>query len=139
MENLVQEFYKSTREVQSFWEQRFAEMLDEAVKSQHFVQAMTKSLEASLDIRKMLDSSIGRWAEFYQVVTRKDLAILQQQMFDQNHRLEKVLEVLEDIKAALPTLAAGKAAEPTTATAPDDAASEPTDRTRRQGKNAKHR
>ena len=101
MESMVQEFYKNAADIKSFWEQRMAESLEEMVKSQQFIKTMTKSLEASLDARQFIDSSISRWADMFQVVTKKDLVVLQQQMFDQNLRLEKSLQVLQDIHAGL--------------------------------------
>ncbi|NLI75940.1 MAG: hypothetical protein GX442_05790 [Candidatus Riflebacteria bacterium] len=98
MEPLMQEFIKSTKDIQTFWENRFAQVMEEMVKSQNFVNAMTKSLEGSLDLRRLVDSSMGRWAEFYQVVTKKDLALIQQQMFDQGVRMEKMVTLLETIR-----------------------------------------
>jgi len=98
----MQEIVKSTRDIQSFWENRFAQLMEEMVKSQNFVDAMTKSLESSLDLRRLIDSSMGRWAEFYQIVTKKDVALLQQQLYDQGFRMEKMLDVLAEIRDRLP-------------------------------------
>lgn len=98
MEPIMQEFIKSTKDIQTFWENRFAQVMEEMVKSQNFVNAMTKSLEGSLDLRRLVDSSMGRWAEFYQVVTKKDLALIQQQMYDQGVRMEKMVNLLETIR-----------------------------------------
>jgi len=102
MEVMMQEIVKSTRDIQSFWENRFAQLMEEMVKSQNFVDAMTKSLESSLDLRRLIDSSMGRWAEFYQIVTKKDVALLQQQLYDQGFRMEKMLDVLAEIRDRLP-------------------------------------
>ena len=102
MEIMMQEIVKSTRDIQSFWENRFAQLMEEMVKSQNFVDAMTKSLESSLDLRRLIDSSMGRWAEFYQIVTKKDVALLQQQLYDQGFRMEKMLDVLAEIRDRLP-------------------------------------
>ena len=102
MEVMMQEIVKSTRDIQSFWENRFAQLMEEMVKSQNFVDAMTKSLESSLDLRRLIDSSMGRWAEFYQIVTKKDVALLQQQLYDQGFRTEKMLDVLAEIRDRLP-------------------------------------
>jgi len=102
MEVMMQEIVKSTKDIQSFWENRFAQLMEEMVKSQNFVDAMTKSLESSLDLRRLIDSSMGRWAEFYQIVTKKDVALLQQQLYDQGFRTEKMLDVLAEIRDRLP-------------------------------------
>jgi hypothetical protein len=101
MEDVMQEFMKSTKDIQTFWENRFAQLMEEMVKSQTFVNAMTRSMESSLDLRRLIDSSMGRWAEFYQVVTKKDLSLVQQQMYDQGLRTEKMLNVLEEIRDRL--------------------------------------
>lgn len=121
MESMVQEFYKNAADIKSFWEQRMAESLEEMVKSQQFIKTMTKSLEASLDARQFIDSSISRWADMFQVVTKKDLVVLQQQMFDQNLRLEKSLQVLQDIHAGIREQAGAGSASPTATTPRDDA------------------
>ncbi len=103
MEQMMQEMVKSTKDIQTFWENRFAQVMEEMVKSQNFVTAMTKSLEGSLDLRRLIDSSMGRWAEFSQVVTKKDLALIQQQMYDQGIRMEKMVDLLETIRDSLLT------------------------------------
>lgn len=135
MEQLMQEMMKSTKDLQTFWENRFAQLMEEMVKSQNFITAMTRSLEGSLDLRRLIDSAMGRWAEFYQVVTKKDLALIQQQMYDQSVRLEKMVALLETIRDAVcaePHAAPTTAAEATTdATAdPPKAARKPANRSR---------
>ncbi|RCK78647.1 MAG: hypothetical protein OZSIB_1174 [Candidatus Ozemobacter sibiricus] len=118
MEQLMQEMMKSTKDLQTFWENRFAQLMEEMVKSQNFITAMTRSLEGSLDLRRLIDSAMGRWAEFYQVVTKKDLALIQQQMYDQSVRLEKMVALLETIRDAV---CAERPAAPTTAETATDA------------------
>ncbi len=97
MEAIMQEIAKNTKDVQNFWETRMSQWMEECVKSQDFVGAMTKSLESSLDFRKMIDSSMTRWAEAFHIVTKKDVATLQQQMFDNNLRLEKMYNLMQDM------------------------------------------
>ena len=98
MDKIFDEAMKATKEVQALWETRTAQILDEFVKSQTFVNAMTTSLEQSLDVRKSFDTSLSRWAELFGVVTKKDINLINQQMYDQNVKLEKIASLLTDIR-----------------------------------------
>jgi hypothetical protein len=101
MNKIIDDTIKATREVQAMWENRTAQILDEFVKSQTFVNAMTTSLDGYLDVRKTFDTALGRWAETWGVVTKKDMDKVNQQIFDQNVRLEKILNQLSDIQDKL--------------------------------------
>lgn len=136
MEQLMQEMMKSTKDLQTFWENRFAQLMEEMVKSQNFITAMTKSLEGSLDLRRLIDSAMGRWAEFYQVVTKKDLALIQQQMYDQSVRLEKMVALLETIRDAV---GAERPATQTTAETTTDVTADTTADTPRAARKAANR
>ena len=98
MDKIFDEAMKATREVQALWETRTAQMLDEFVKSQTFVNAMTTSLEQSLDARKSFDTAMTRWAELFGIVTKKDINLINQQLYDQNAKLEKIASLLADIR-----------------------------------------
>lgn len=106
---MVDDTLKLGRDWQSFWEARTAQMLDEAVKSQQFVQAMTRSLEQAIDGRKLLNQQIDRIAEVCQLVTRKDLDTINRQLFDQSFRLEQVAQtttaMLEEMRRQTELLA----------------------------------
>lgn len=109
MEKIFEESMKAMKDVQSFWENRTAQMFDELVKSQTFVSAMTKSLESSLDSRKVLQTNMSRWAEIFGVVTKKDIDIMNQQVYDQNIKLDKIVQILSEIKE---NTGPGKVVEP---------------------------
>ena len=111
MENMMKDWQENLNKMQSFWEARMSETMDEFVKSQNFIQALTKSMEGSLEMKKVMDDTLSRWADFYQVVTKKDLAILQQQMFDQNAKLERTISVLEEIRDSIETIGSDSASE----------------------------
>ncbi len=96
-ETMFNDTFKAAREWQSFWENRTAQMLDEMVKSQQFVNAMTKSLEQSIDAREVINTNVERWAQLFQQVTKKDFDTLNRQVFDQSYRLEKVTQTLTSI------------------------------------------
>ncbi|MBF0501038.1 MAG: hypothetical protein HQM09_12945 [Candidatus Riflebacteria bacterium] len=97
MENFYQDILKNARDMQNFWENRTSQMLDEYVKSQTFIGAMTKSLESSLDARKILDASVSRWAEMFNIVTKKEFDRLNQQTYDGNVRLQKIESGIQEM------------------------------------------
>jgi len=101
METMYQEALKAGKEWQSFWENRTSQILDEWVKSQNFVQAMTRTLEHSLDARKLFDTNMERVAEFYGFVTKRDLDLVNQQVYDGNARLERLAQTMDEIKTLL--------------------------------------
>jgi len=98
VEKIFEESVKAMKEVQSFWENRTAQMFDEFVKSQTFVSAMTKAMESGLDGRKVFQTNMSRWAEIFGVVTKKDIDTLNQQMYDQNVKLDKMVQILSEIR-----------------------------------------
>ncbi|HOT26861.1 MAG TPA: hypothetical protein PLU72_01655 [Candidatus Ozemobacteraceae bacterium] len=97
MEALFQEYLKAGRDVQTFWENRIAQAMDEFAKSQTFVNTMTRSLEQSLDVRKMWETNLNRWAETFQVVTKRELDEINRRLYDQNAYLDKITTQLADI------------------------------------------
>lgn len=98
MKNLFDDYLKATRDMQKMWENSVSQMMEEFVKSQTYVHAMASSLEASLDSRKMFDNTINRWADLFGIVTKKDVDTINRQVYDQNVRLEKMVELLSDIR-----------------------------------------
>ncbi|MFZ2957173.1 MAG: hypothetical protein WA705_09805 [Candidatus Ozemobacteraceae bacterium] len=90
IENFYQDAFKNARDIQNFWESRTSQILDEFVKSQTFVGAMTKSMESALDTRKIFDTSISRFTEMFDIVTKKEIDRLNQQAYDGNLRLQKI-------------------------------------------------
>jgi len=97
MEALFQEYLKAGRDVQTFWENRIAQAMDEFAKSQTFVNTMTRSLEQSLDVRKMWETNLNRWAETCQFVTKRELDEISRRLYDQNVYLDKITTQLADI------------------------------------------
>jgi len=97
MEALFQEYLKAGRDIQTFWENRVAQAMDEFAKSQTFVNTMTRSLEQGLDMRKMWETNLNRWAETCQFVTKRELDEISRRLYDQNVYLDKITTQLADI------------------------------------------
>lgn len=97
METMFQECLKAGRDVQTFWENRIAQAMDEFAKSQTFVNTMTRSLEQSLDTRKMWETNLNRLAETFQFVTKRELDEISRRLYDQNAYLDKITSQLGDI------------------------------------------
>ncbi len=103
MEALFQEYLKAGRDVQTFWENRIAQAMDEFAKSQTFVNTMTRSLEQGLDMRKMWETNLNRWAETFQLVTKHELDEISRRLYDQNAYLDKITTQLADIAGQVRT------------------------------------
>ncbi|MBP7633646.1 hypothetical protein KBA41_05725 [Candidatus Ozemobacteraceae bacterium] len=103
MEALFQEYLKAGRDVQAFWENRIAQAMDEFAKSQTFVNTMTRSLEQGLDMRKMWETNLNRWAETCQFVTKRELDEINRRLYDQNVYLDKITTQLADIAGQVRT------------------------------------
>jgi hypothetical protein len=98
LDEMFNDTMKMTRDWQSFWENRTAQMLEEMVKSQNFVHAMTRSLENAIDTRQLINSNVERFSQLFQIVSKKDLDALNRQVFDQSFRLEQVTQTLTAIQ-----------------------------------------
>ncbi|HEY9068998.1 MAG TPA: hypothetical protein PLP29_11180 [Candidatus Ozemobacteraceae bacterium] len=103
MEALFQEYLKAGRDVQTFWENRIAQSMDEFAKSQTFVNTMTRSLEQMLDARKIWETNLNRWAEVCQFVTKRELDEVNRRLYDQNAYLDKITTQLAGIADQLRT------------------------------------
>lgn len=95
METLFNETLKTTKEIQSFWENRMSQLMEESVRSQTFIQAMGKSLESAIDGRKTFQTFTSRWAEMFDLVTKKDIDNLSRMMYEQNVKLDRIVQILE--------------------------------------------
>ncbi len=97
MEAMFQECIKAGRDVQTFWENRIAQTMDEFAKSQTFVNTMTRSLEQTLDARKIWETNLNRLAETCQFVTKRELDEINRRLYDQNAYLDKITTQLAGI------------------------------------------
>ncbi|MBF0544680.1 MAG: hypothetical protein HQM08_09610 [Candidatus Riflebacteria bacterium] len=97
------ESLKALQKTQSMIEEQLTKTLDEMAKTQGFCVAMGKTLESSLDVRQAFNGSLKRWAEFFQIVTKKDVQEAGKQLYDGNYRLETISAEVSDIKKLVQT------------------------------------
>ncbi|MBI3037989.1 hypothetical protein HYY75_02905 [bacterium] len=103
MEAMLEGTIKATREMQSFWENQFSRMFSETFKSQAFISEMLDSVESALTSRELFDTNLTRWANMFQVVTKRDFYLLSQQLIELNARMDRMVTtqnlVIEQLKS----------------------------------------